>query len=93
MYKTTCSRSSQWNFAVKTEFPMFFVVFFTSLNRIKISVHVFTRDLLWSLEFGSSPICNCFTMSLLNGAVTNTQMSCGTPIVGFLITDLKNLKV
>lgn len=83
---TTFSRYIKWGSALETDckdnLPIFLFFF---LNGVKISVQVFTLDLLWSLEFGVSPHCNCFTMSPLNCAVTKTQIAYGSlPFLGVL---------
>lgn len=48
------------------------------LDGIMISVQDFTLDLVWSLEFGTGPCCNCFTMLPLNCAVAKTETAYGT---------------
>lgn len=51
--------------------------FFSFLDGVVISTQAFTLGLVWSLEFGTGPRCNCFTMPLLNCAVAKTEATYG----------------
>lgn len=71
--------------AVRQVYQMFFPTFL-KLSQDKSRLFL---DLLWSLEFGTSSRCNCFTMLPLSCAVTKTAITYGALYV-FFLSDLRN---